>query len=172
LPTAFKLIKLSETKLIVEDMHGYFHFEYRRARPIIDEGQLEPVNSVSPQEIIGEWKLARFYEPYNDGTAQWYSNDTLYQQYIVQGIQTSKVVYSLTVNFNEAGDFYANENRSNISRDIYDYWYWTDDIEPHLILKFPSIIQVAYGNYEIQKLNQDSLVIIKDNTIFSFGRTN
>jgi len=169
--TPFQLIKLDEKQLIVEDIGGYFYFEYERVGTLDDRGDFEPIQLISPQSIIGNWKLTSFYEPLyiKNGTAKWVENDTFYYQAYDynQTLRTDKEKYALTVSFTEKGNFTYSEERNNILQPLsHRCWFWNDENEPHTSFSFPPILHGYNIQFMIKTLSRDSLIIVTDQPLF------
>jgi hypothetical protein len=172
--TPFKLLKLSETQLIIEDTRGFFQFEYERVTPINNEGGFEPIKLISPQLIVGNWQLAKYHETFSDGRAQWTENDTLFYQYYdyYMVLHTSREEYSLTVSLGENGSSQTVESRSGQAHNYFDSWYWSDETEPHKSIYMYPVLNSCIVGFTVKTISQDSLVLEYDKVSYKFKRKN
>lgn len=172
---AYKIIELSENKLIIEDIRGYFRFEYKRVSSINNEGDFEQIKLISPQLIIGNWKLKTYQESITNYCEIWFQNDTLYEQYNYEQ-QPSFGIYSNYISIKENGDYLATSESNGVTYKFPEYWFWTDSNEPHKMIMINPLLSVGVHDWEITTLNNNTLVIEYHNSnsdaIYNYSRIN
>jgi hypothetical protein len=168
----YQVITLSETQLVIEDIRGYFHFEYTRTSPIDNQGVFEPIKLIQPQQILGNWKLEDYSETFSDGRRRWLENDTLfYETYdYYQVLQTVKEKYELTIAIGENGSFTSTENRDGQLNTQYDYWYWSDETEPHKMIYLFPVINGTIADFKVKTLSEDTLVVEYEKITYTFKK--
>jgi hypothetical protein len=157
----YKIIALTQTKLVIEDIMEFYHLEFERNSICKDVGNFEVEHNIEPQAIQGSWKLAEYRFENNDGTSSWFKNDTLWREYYDWNNQlcVSTLPSIVMISVASKGDFKSFNTFGSSYNERSDYWYWTDANEPHSELYFSPLLWAGIINYTVDKLKGDSLVL-------------
>lgn len=178
----FKILELSDDKLVLEARDGIYYMIYSFERAISHclENEFSMSTIQTPEEIIGDWKIRSSLFKTNDSTFMKYENDTLYNQYYLYVHNEpnpvkviDKYPYQLELTMNEKGEILIFEKRGAEINDIKSFWYWTDENNPHKRLMFsPTYANGSiWCDYEIE-LNENELFLknIENNIEMKFAR--
>ena len=171
----FKVIKLTSKELEVEVRHGigwptYMRVHFTRTgNPLPDVQVIEKPVQQYPSEIMGTWVMSEFLQKTNDSVFFKYSSDTLTSQtyqshYSHFGPPTwtkevYKSPYHLTLVLDDSGILTTTYERDNVPGGSVGYWYWADDLSLHKKIYVEPMLAGLYTDYDLIKLDQDSLVI-------------
>ena len=176
----FKVIKLTNNELEIEVRQGIGWHNYMRVRfarpgnPLPDKDETEKPVKQYPLEIIGTWELAEFMQKTNDSVFYKFYDDTLTSQtyqshYSHFGPPTwtkevYKTGYHLTLVLDDAGILTTTYRKDNLPGGSVGYWYWTDDLLLHKKIYVEPMLAMLYTDYDLIRLDQDSLVIQYQNS--------
>ncbi len=187
-----KLKSFNDTTLIIESKFNSFYllYKFRKVKQfqtyLFDESR-ELTKDVLPLTILGEWHLTEFHFYNSDSVFTNYSNDTLIRQsyqyysgghwfpgYTAKEIDI--VPYKLDMTISQLGEFNILETYTDKTYSKIGYWSWVDKLEPHKQINFSPAMFLKW-NYEITKLDKDSLIIqessssiYNDGIVFRFKR--
>jgi hypothetical protein len=176
----FKVIKLTGRELEVEFRHGIGWSTYMRVRftrtgnPLTDSPDTEKLVQQYPSEIKGTWVMAEFLQKTNDSVFLKYSGDTLtlqtYQSHYSHfgpptwTKEVYKSPYHLTLVLDDSGILTTTYERDHVPGGSVGYWYWTDDLSLHKKIYVEPMLEGLYTDYDLIKLDGDSLVIQYQNS--------
>ena len=172
----FKIIELSDNKLVIEARDEIYYMVYSFERSISNcSGNEFSMSTIqTPEEIIGYWKLGNSLFKTNDSIFIKCENDTLYNQYYLNVHNEPNPVkvidknpYQLELTINEKGEILRFEKRGTEILDNKSYWYWTDENNPHKRIMFRPTYANGYiwCDYEIDLKGSELSLKNTDNNI-------
>lgn len=180
-PHIFRIIKLTNNELEIEYhqawyVNCYMLYKFKKSddSPINNQNK-ERLIRQQPSNLVGLWKLEEFLNETNDSVFTKYSNDTLIYQFIfynhnVPNLLIYKYPYSLTLKLDNFGVLSATENTNSKIRNIIGYWYWIDNLNPHIKIYIEPTIEGFLVNYDLVKLDDDILILKWGTSSYKYKR--